>query len=270
LPCLIAGKLRNKKLVYDAHEYFTQVPEVIHRPGVQKIWKWVEELAVPKMDLCYTVSESLAEIFTKKYNKNFSVIKNVPHLQVNTNQTNIKKTDLFILYQGALNAGRGLAELIESMPYLPLRLLIAGEGDLSHDLRKLVKERKLEDKVEFLGYVKPAQLKELTPKAYIGYNLLENAGESYYYSLSNKFFDYIHALLPSISNVFPEYIRINQKFEVALLVDLSTQSIIAGVNKLLNDENYYNRLKENCNNARLVYNWQHEEKILVKLYNELC
>jgi hypothetical protein len=35
LPAFIAAKLKRKKLVYDAHEFFTQVPELIHRPITQ-------------------------------------------------------------------------------------------------------------------------------------------------------------------------------------------------------------------------------------------
>lgn len=271
LPCLMNGKLRNKKLVYDAHEYFTQVPEVIHRPAVQKVWEWVEKFAVPKMDLCYTVSYSLAELFEKKYNKKFQVIKNVPFLKTNANKEDIEEgtEEKFILYQGALNAGRGLVELISAMQELPLKLLIAGEGDLSNKLRQLTKDLKLENKVIFLGYKKPEALKELTPKAFIGFNLLENAGESYFYSLSNKFFDYIHAAVPGISNDFPEYIRINKNFEVSVLISLSTENIITAVNKLLQDKEYYNKLKRNCLLAKVEYNWQHEEKLLVSLYNEL-
>ncbi|MGZ5242329.1 MAG: glycosyltransferase [Bacteroidia bacterium] len=267
LPNLLAAKIRSKKIVYDAHEYFTEVPEVIHRPKIQKIWKWVEKFSVPKTDLCYTVSQSLAELFQEEYKKTFHLIRNCPTLEA-LPASHITEAP-FILYQGALNKGRGLEELIKSMQMLPITLKIAGEGDLSKELRQLVQNLQLTDKVEFLGYVYPDDLKQLTPKAFLGYNLLENLGKSYYYSLSNKFFDYIHALVPSLCNDFPEYKYINSEYEVAVLTEPVAEEIAEKVNMLLEDEMLYKRLQKNALAAREVYNWQIEEKELIRLYEAL-
>ncbi|NJO25904.1 MAG: hypothetical protein HC867_09330 [Bacteroidia bacterium] len=42
LPCFLVSKLRRVKRIYDAHEYFTQMDEVISRPGIYKVWHWIE------------------------------------------------------------------------------------------------------------------------------------------------------------------------------------------------------------------------------------
>jgi glycosyltransferase involved in cell wall biosynthesis len=268
VPCALAGKWRRKKLVYDAHEYFTEVPEVMHRPMVQKVWQWVEKTYVPKMDACYTVGGSLADLFQKKHGVAFSVIMNVPLLTDNVINEDTG-SDKFILYQGALNQGRGLELLIESMQKLPLKLFLAGEGDLSDSLRKLVSRLKLDDKVVFLGWVTPADLEKLTPKAFLGYNLLENLGKSYYFSLSNKFFDYIHACVPGMSNPFPEYEAINNTWKTGILTNLSTSEIVFNVERAINDKNYYQQLRENCKKAKQFFNWQQEEKKLISIYDAL-
>ncbi|MCB0662870.1 MAG: glycosyltransferase, partial [Saprospiraceae bacterium] len=78
LPGLLAAKLKGKKVSYDAHEYFTEVPEVVERPLVQGIWKRVEAFAVPRIDFAYTVCQSIANEFSSKYNKAFEVVRNVP------------------------------------------------------------------------------------------------------------------------------------------------------------------------------------------------
>ncbi len=39
--------------------------------------------------------------------------------------------------------------------------------------------------------------------------------------------------------------------------------------KLLNDKILYDRLKNNCLHARKEYNWQNEEKILLKFYSDI-
>ena len=107
-------------------------------------------------------------------------------------------------------------------------------------------------------------------QAYIGINLAENLGLSYYHSLNNKFFDYIHAGLPSITIGFPEFERINRDQEVTLLVqDLIPEHLAKPVNQLLHDQELYKKLRQNCLAAREVYNWQNEEKKLIAIYENL-
>lgn len=267
VPVSLIGKAKGAKLIYDAHEYFTEVPEVIRRPSVKKIWEWVERTFVPRFDLAYTVSPALAELFSEKYQKQFQVILNTP-LLVQPSTVNHQLST--ILYQGALNEGRGLENLIEAMRDVNAKLFLAGEGDLSDELRSLTKKLSLESKVEFLGFVNPAELKELTAKASIGINLLENKGLSYCYSLSNKFFDYIHAGVPQVCIAFPEYKKVNDEYEVALLVETCAIDEIKGaIQRLLNDEDLYQRLQKKCEVCARDLNWQNEEKKLVTLYDEL-
>jgi len=69
---------------------------------------------------------------------------------------------------------------------------------------------------------------------------------------------------------FPEYKKINGEFEVAVLIDdLSENCISITLNHLLEDEELYSRLRENCVKARQIYNWQNEEKKLLDFYNQL-
>ena len=256
-----------RKLVYDAHEYFTEVPEVVRRKTIKKIWERIEKTFVPKFDLAYTVSPAIAELFSKKYHKEFQVIMNAPLYSPITNYQSPITT---ILYQGALNEGRGLEHLIEAMQGIDAKLLLAGEGDLSNELRTLAKRLNIENKVEFLGYIKPTELKQITANATLGINLLENKGLSYYYSLSNKFFDYIHASVPQVCINFPEYKKINDEYEVALLAkDCTVDEIKKVVTRLLTDKELYSRLQKNCEVCSAKLNWQQEEKKLLALYHEL-
>jgi glycosyltransferase involved in cell wall biosynthesis len=173
----------------------------------------------------------------------------------------------YLLYQGALNEGRGLEQLIEAMHHIEMPLKIAGEGDLSALLRFLVDEKNLQHKIEFLGFVKPENLSALTANAFLGFNLLENKGKSYYYSLANKFFDYIQAEVPSINMNFPEYAAINKQYEVSILLkELTTPEIINAVNKLQTDKSLYRHLRQQCRLAKKEFNWQQEEKKLLEIY----
>ena len=150
-----------------------------------------------------------------------------------------------------------------------MELYVCGDGDLLDDLKKEVKIKGLEEKIIFFGYVKPVDLSELIKNAYLGYLLLENISLSYYYSLANKFFDYMHAGIPQITIDFPEYSLINSQHKVAELIDLDVEQIVNATNRLLNDQEYYNSMVENTIKAKVLYNWQLEKKRLIEFYKQI-
>jgi glycosyltransferase involved in cell wall biosynthesis len=266
-PAVLASKLKSKKVVYDAHEWFPECPEIVVRPKVKRFWQWMEKTFVPKVDAVYTVSESIAKVFYHQYGIETDLICNMPYALKNEN---IKVDDGYILYQGALNVGRGLEALIQVMPHISRKLFIAGNGDIQLELKDLVIKLKLEDKVIFLGNLSPEALKPITQKAWLGINLFENLGYNYYYSLANKFFDYVQAGVPQITMKFPEYIRMNHEFEVAILVqDLEINSLQNAIQTIDNDKNKYNFLSENCLKAAKVWNWENESKKLKEIYGKL-
>lgn len=266
-PNLLVSKWRKKARVYDAHEYFTEVPEVVRRPKVQQVWEKLGQWAIPQFAYCYTVAEGLAEVMSKRYDTPFQVIRNVP-IQTTTLPAPAKSPPFILLYQGVLNEGRGLEAVLEAMPQLKdTQLWLAGEGDLSPQLRELSQRLALDQQVHFLGYLPPEKLRALTPKAHLGLNLLENRGLSYYYSLANKAFDYVQAGIPSLQMNFPAYRRLQNQHQVFHLVDnLSTTSIVAAVTNLRQSESYYQELRQNCAIARLDWHWEAEEKKLLQFY----
>ena len=73
-----AKKFKRKcKLIYDSHEYFIGVPELISRPRVQNFWRRIEKRTLPKADKMYTVNESIAELYRKEYNREIFVVRNI-------------------------------------------------------------------------------------------------------------------------------------------------------------------------------------------------
>ncbi len=264
---VLAAKLKSKKVVYDAHEYFPESPELINRPKVKSVWKKIEQTFLPKADLVYTVSSGIQQLFKNQYHIEIGLIRNVPtYYAVNE----FRKQEQYIIYQGALNVGRGLEQIIDAMAMVNSKLLLAGSGDIEEQLKQKVIAKSLHSKVEFLGNVKPDKLRDYTQKAKIGINLLERMGESYYLSLSNKFFDYVMAEIPQISIDFPSYKSINKKFDVAILIDSLNPELIADkINLLLLDTERYSLLQQNCKVAKEELNWSKEEQNLKLLYNNL-
>jgi len=272
LPVWLQARLSGQPFIYDAHELFTEVPEVVARPAVQRIWRRIEQFIVPRAQLAYTVGPALAQVFEARYGRPFEVIRNISRLTEEElpPAPAAAPPEGYILYQGALNAGRGLEPLLEAMLTVAGRLVICGEGDLSDALRAQAAALGLlaSGKVEFRGFVLPADLREVTRHAALGVMLLENQGLSYYYSLANKFFDYLHAGIPQLVVDFPEYRALNEQYDVAEMVpDLQPATLAAALNRLLRDEPArYQHLAENCRRARPALSWQHEETKLLELY----
>ncbi len=268
LPGLIVSKIRRKPCVYDAHEYFTETPEVVRRPMIKRIWELVARFAIPRVNAAYTVGESLAEIFERRYGKPFGVVRNVPFRQDEIAQPDRTKPPI-VLYQGALNEGRCLESTIQAMQFIEgAELWLAGEGDCSDTLRQMTTQLKLQHKVKFLGYLHPEDLRKVTLQATIGLNLLENKGLSYYYSLANKAFDYIQAGLPSIHMRFPEYEKINTQYSPFLLLEQGDARTIAhAIQQLLQDVTLYQQLRTSCLQARHLFTWEKEEAKLLATYD---
>jgi glycosyltransferase involved in cell wall biosynthesis len=283
LPGFYISKMKGKVCVYDAHEYFSEVPEVVNRRLTKAVWEKVADWTIPKLKYAYTVSQSLATELSERYQTSFGVIRNVPFqyqsISEEVTQSIQRKyhiqpketTEKILIYQGALNDGRGIEELLEAVKTIEnLSVWLVGEGDLSDFLRKKAQILEVMDKVTFLGFVPPADLKVLTKMADIGYNLLENKGKSYYYSLSNKSFDYVQAEKPALHPNFPEYIYLNQQHEIGILVDdLSGKAIKRAILQLLTDEDLYNQLAKNCQTAKSEWTWEKEEKNLLMLYQSI-
>ncbi len=261
-----AAGIKGVPFVYDAHEYFTEIPELVDRPGIKRIWKGIEKKVVKPGLKAYTVSQSLADVFFEVYRVRFEVIRNT---SVKSDSPSQLEKENYIIYAGAVNLGRGLEELIDVMPELETRLLICGEGDLLPQLRSKVNSLHLEQKVQFLGFVRPEELRRLTEKAKVGYLMLSFQGLSYYHSLANKFFDYMHAGTPQLTINFPEYALINREYEVGLLCPLDRQQILQKLKRLLEDQALYEQLRSNALKAADEYNWQNESRKLIHFYQEL-
>jgi glycosyltransferase involved in cell wall biosynthesis len=171
-----------------------------------------------------------------------------------------------ILYQGALNAGRGLEAMIDAMPKLDLQLHIIGEGDLSAELRLRAIQLGVANKVKFLGWLPPEALPEHTAAAWLGLNVSENLGKSYYYSLNNKFFDYIHSGLPSLINPFPEYLRMLEKWKVGICAESNPESLVDAIRYLQGNPEIYRDMELACLEAAQELNWENAEKKLLHWY----
>lgn len=267
MACYYASKLKGAVRIYDAHELFTEMKEVISRPRIHKVWKGIERKYVPKFRHGYTVSEPIASEFNKRYGVHYACIRNMPVLR---EKQPVIAGEKFILYQGAVNEARAFEQLIPALQKVNCRMVICGDGNFMPQLKELIHSCKLEERITLKGMVAPEELWHLSQQAFAGVAVAEKDGLNQYLALPNKFFDYIHAGLPQVTMDFPEYRAINEQFEVAVLIGTADAALIAAaLNQLLADAVLYERLRENCLKARKVLNWQEEEKKLIAFYQAI-
>ncbi len=266
LPVYLVSRLRRLRRVYDAHELFTEMEEVVKRPATHRMWLAIERATVPHFRWGYTVSAGYAAEFERRYGVQYALVRNATILQ--PVQTDTPHGSGYILYQGAVNHGRCFEQLLPAMKDVDGRLLICGEGNFLDAAKALVAEYGLEGKVQFIGYVPPKELPGYTRGAAVGITLFTATSLSNRLSLANRFFDYMHAGVPQLAPRYPEYEAVNKAFEVACLLDAVTPATIAGaLNRLLHDAAYHRRLHDACLQAREVYNWQAEEARLLGVWD---
>lgn len=274
----LAGKLKAKPVIFDSHEYFTEVPELENNGFAKKTWKAIEGWIVPKLKYCITVNNSIASLFKDKYHKEFKVIRNVPaklKLEKTTTRKELgmpENKHIIILQGSGINMHRGSEELVEAFKYLPsnFHLYIVGNGDVLEILKKMVLEWKLETQVTFIDKQPYAKLIQYTMNADAGVTLDKDTNINYRFSLPNKIFDYIQCGIPVISSDLVELKKIIEKYQVGIIVNqVDPQEIANSIQHLFEHPEKYQIYRHNTIEASKQLNWEVEKKVLHELMNEV-
>lgn len=268
----VASKFKKKAtLVFDSHEYFTEVPELENNKFAKNVWKKIEKWIVPKLNHCITVNESIAGLFNKQYGKQFAVVRNVP-VRNNLSKTKtrlelgIPEDKFVIILQGSgINVDRGAEELVNAFSLLPenFHLLVVGNGDVLPILKKIATELNIESKISFVPKQPYAMLVQYTMNADAGVTLDKDTNINYRFSLPNKIFDYIQCGIPVISSNLVELKKIIDEYEVGIIIPHVTPEDIAnGILHLHKDVELFKKIKHNTAPAAEKLNWENEKLII--------
>ena len=263
----LASIFRKKPLIYDSHEYFTEVPEVQNRPFVKSVWKYFERKCITRASLVITVSDSIAKLLQEKYNLNeVMVVRNVPQTNFNPkpytkDEIGIDPAKFLMILQGAgINVDRGAEELVAAMPYLSETvLLIIGTGDAIPQIKKESKRLKLEEKVIFIGKLPYEEMMRYTTTADLGVSIDKDTNINYRYSLPNKLFDYARAGIPVLVSDLVEVRRIVEKYETGELIPShKPEEIAKSIRHLRENDALLEKYKTNTGRLNEALNWDKE------------
>lgn len=272
-------RLKNIDLVYDSHEYFTEVPELAEGSFAKRVWLSIEESIFPKLKNVLTVNQSIASIYNKLYGVDLKVMRNVPISGKFNSEIKVKsRSDLglpqdkkIILLQGAgINADRGAEEMIDAMNWIDALFLIVGSGDVIIDLKEKVKNLNLSSKVMFTGRVPFEELISFTKVADVGVTLDKDSNLNYRYSLPNKIFDYFQADLPVVASDLIEVRRVIDEYQAGIILSSHEPRIMASeINDFLNDTTRFKQTKKNVQKAKAELIWENEKEVLISCYDTI-
>ncbi len=264
---------RNCELVYDSHEYFTEVPELVNRPKVQKIWLRIERFIFPKLKTAYTVNQSIADIYNGIYDKDLKVVRNIsqrwnPDTIQTKKELDIPENRRLIIIQGAgINIDRGAEEAVEAMIDIDAVLMIVGDGDVVPQLKDRVKTLGLTEKVLFYGKRPYDELMQFTYHADLGLTLDKATNPNYKFSLPNKVFDYMHAGTPIVATDILEVARVIRQHDIGeILEEFTPKNLATTINAVLRSQERMEEMKSNCTKAAEIENWEHETQVLQSIY----
>lgn len=277
-----AAKVNRSRLVYDAHELFTE----ISNPWVKmkkRYWSKVEGSLLPRCDAASTVNEFIAEEMGRRYKVKPPVViynaTNPPADFDPAQPPDYIRTDLGIgkerriaLYQGWMAKGRGLDKLVLAGKYVPdnIAIVLMGFGEYRTVLERLVAEAGLQHKVYFHEAVPQSRLVEYSASADVGLIPYQAVDLNNYYCSPNKLFDYIVAGLPIIANDLPFLHKMIATNGLGLDGQMDTPEQIAGlISRLLGDEALLAATRSHLLQAAKVYNWTEEGKKLVAMYEQV-
>ncbi len=277
LPNYLVSKIKGIPLIYDSHEIFCEVPELVNNPAKKRVWAKLESWIIPKLKYCITVNKSIADYFTTKYNVPFIFVRNIPDY---TKKENLKsRIDLnlpigkkIVILQGAgINVQRGAEELVEAFQYIDEShfLLIVGSGDVIHQLKENVIKLSLQNKVKFIDKIPASELRHYTSNSNLGVTIDKDSNMNYHFSLPNKVFDYMNAGIPVLATRLPEIEKLVNDYHIGTFIENhEPQHIAEQIKSFLNSEDYL-KYKSNTVIASIENNWQTEKQKLIKLINEI-
>ncbi len=226
LPNFLISRLYRKPLIYDAHEYFTGVPEIQDRPLVKKVWTAIERFIFPRLKTVVTVNDSIASLYEKEYGMRPAVVRNIGDLRLpeevmSRQELGLPEDKFIMINQGAgINVDRGMEEALLSLKQLPENylLLIVGNGDAVAGLKQMARDEDLQERVIFRPRQPYLQMLQYTLNADCGLSLDKPNSLNYIYSLPNKLFDYIKCGLAIVASPVVEVKKVVEAYELGEVI----------------------------------------------------
>jgi len=262
-----------KKIVYDAHEYETEINGI---KGLRKrIYIIMERSLIGYADAVFNVSESFANEYVRLYNipKPALVLNCPPYAETPTKNIfretlGIGENKMVFLYQGGFTPGRGIEMILSAFKRIrdPNKAIVfMGYGPLGPQIQKAAEDY---SHIYYHDAVGPNVLLNYTASADIGILYYEDTCLNHRYCSPNKLFEYTMAGIPMIASNLFEIRRLLEKYQNGIVVENNdTDSLVAAIESVTQDG--LDRMKENIGEMKEKYCWENQEKTMLEVYNNV-
>jgi len=263
---------KNCLKIYDCREIYSKLASLINNPIKQLFWAYYEKKNYKYVDKVLVTARKDKDFLISRYGlKDISLILNFPSINsekptINLREKfNIAKNKKIFLYQGAIQAGRGIEEMIALLSHFENSVVcIVGDGEHKQQVIKLINKLNIVNRVFFTGNIAYKKLIGVSKQADIGFSLIQPLSKSYKQALPNKLFEYGLAGIPTIASDFSEIKDYILKFKLGKAVAPNNMSEhIEAVNELLkwnNSKVLIENVKNNCS-------WHSQEQKFIELLN---
>jgi glycosyltransferase involved in cell wall biosynthesis len=272
----VAARLCRARLVYDAHELFTEIgrlPALVRRPLAL-----VERALIRRVDAAITVNASIAGELARRYGVAPPVVvMNCPRTAGEfaprgtgelRRAAAVPDGQPLVLFQGMFMANRGLENLVRAWRDVPRgHLAFLGWGPLRPALAALAREAGVAGRVHLLEGVAPRDLLAWTADADVGVIPYRNVGLNNYLTSPNKLFEYLAAGVPVAASAFPELRRVIEGDACGRTFDPEDPLDIArALRALLDDPLALEAARAGAREAGRRYTWENESRALLDVY----
>lgn len=270
-------KKQGKKVIFDSHEKYTE--QIRNKPYlphwacgvVSTLYGGYEKGALRKIDAIVfpcTMGERFPfpDICRKRVTvDNYPILEEIDAYYDGA----VAKQPRSICYAGSLSYDRGITHLLKASVMANCTLRLAGRFSPSDYKNEILQHREY---VQYLGQLGRAEVIRMMQSCQIGMATLLDIGQ--YYKTDNlptKAYEYMALRLPVILSNAPYNKTMVDKYRFGICVDPENVDEIAdAIQYLFDHPDEARKMGENGRRAvEEEFNWAHEEKKLLALYEEL-
>lgn len=259
--CALKRAQSGCQLLYDAHEFWSGIGS--EGSLANRTYQRMEGEMIHQADHVVTVNPFIAELLEKTHclGRRPVVVMNCPNLSERYSDAAQPNRPVRVLYQGRLQAYRGLEELICAFSMVDQgTLTLSGDGPLQARLELLVASKNLGEKVRFTGRFAPSEAMAVIEQCDIGIIPYKPVNLNNTYASPNKLFDYMMGGLAITASKLPFLSRVIEEEGVGIsLEELSPQGIAAGLNRMIGDPQQLQTYRLRARRAaRERYHWERQ------------
>jgi len=280
IPLGLMLAARGKSVVYDIHEdapadilHKDYIPRRLRRPLMWFVRK-LEDAASRRFSGLITATPTIAERFYP-INANTVVVHNFPMLDEIAPHVALSWNERppVMAYIGSISERRGILEILRTLALLPsaspAQMMLAGPlspNGLLMELEGLPGWAR----VQYLGVLDRRSVANLLSRVRLGLLVLQPE-PNFVNARPIKLFEYMAAGIPVIASDFPLWRRIIGEAGCGLLVEPQDPRAIArAMEYLLSHDAEAEAMGRRGRKAACeLYNWNSEERVLLKFYSEL-